>query len=478
MPNQATNQKPEFPFTIGADPELNIVTREKKVNAQKLLMKLYKEDHDMTDNDDGFVIRTNNKKFGSIGWDGHPETAEIRPEPSKSPYEVVENIKHIMTSLSEKIKLFDLNTLSEHGAIGGHIHLGIRNLLDSSNRRNEFHRKLASFYLPILQSQNLVNIQTRMAGGIYGDINDFRVENETYEFRTPTAEWLITPDIAVATLTYIATVAHEIINHPRNFNKAKEVISSNRRQNKNAQDFILSGHPLFCRELTKEVKKHIKTFEFYEPYKKEIDFVLSNQRIVNEKKKAEYLVNKGWSIFEIKSPTKRDLLNEKKCNESTSKINIDIFKNFTDIYYNDDEGVAGFASAIQKRIIGYNWKMNHTYFLFGLRKQIPGFSVYDFNHDLIYHDPKITNAMDVDKLKQIHNNMIDKFYDRLCNNSNSMSRNYINKFPEKYLVVGIPYDLRLEQNTKPFIELVHALEKGTLKKKEITTTTQTQDQSS
>ncbi len=293
---------------IGADPEFNILIKDRRVNASKLMPSLFSKDFKEEKNEHsgnsvmGYLV----EKAGAIGWDGCSSTGEIRPTPSKSPEVLVNNIGKLFQAFSDKAKMFTLLTSSNSAPVGGHIHFQVDESLADKNdsgiirKLENIHKKLISFYLPVLLGEDLMDFRTRMAmgknnGSNYGQIDDFRVEfrdNQkkiaTYEFRVPSAEWLTTPEIAKATLAYLATVWNEIQNNPKNLAKSKEILFQSHKQSIAFQELALTRFLPLVQMLLVKIRRHIKTFEYYAHYQKEIDFILSPQRVLIAKRKAQF----------------------------------------------------------------------------------------------------------------------------------------------------------------------------------------------
>ena len=436
-----------FPFNIGCDPEFTILFNDQAICAETLIKSLFKNEE--IDND---LMGCKIKNAGVIGWDGATATAELRPSPAKTPKKLIENINILLKAFSEKTKIYSLTTMSDKAPIGGHIHLELKEeLKDNHIKINNINKKLSAFYTPIMIGEDIVNLRSRMIRG-YGNINDHREDPRengatTIELRAPTAEWLTSPESATATIAYIATIYHEIINRPKNFNKAKEIFIQNDKQNKLLQDLAITKYLPLTKMLLNKIKKHVKSFEYYKEYKKEIDFILSPQKIINEKKKVDYDIMKGWKLVNTKQPNKKTLLSEKKIKDLSLKIDMDQVMNSIHIQYNEDTNVRDFVRAIKQRIITLNWKLENNYYIFGLKPKIPNYIVAEKNAG---------HCTGTEMIKTIRD------YETIQSSFNRMNARFTNNPKTKNILIGIPYEERIKLNIKEFIELIYSLEKGKL----------------
>src|SRR5574343_48392 len=153
----------KFNFTIGADPEFNVVSQGRKVDARYTMCKLLEKDGKFNSNT-GLIV----EGAGNIGWDGCSSTGELRPDPSNYPKGLAENIGKLFEEYANKINLFDLSTLSFYSSVGGHIHFQLPDTNVNDAKLRKMHRQLASFYLPIMMSENKINLELRNKGG-YGN---------------------------------------------------------------------------------------------------------------------------------------------------------------------------------------------------------------------------------------------------------------------------------------------------------------------
>jgi len=229
----------EFPFTMGADPEFNIVMQDKQINAQNFFKDIF--DKDKTRKDMGYEIG----KEGSIGWDGASHTAEARPAPANTAAKLTENLGAIFKETAKHAQLFELSTLSNAAPVGGHIHFLLPDNSTDSTSVKKIHKQLSSFYIPLLLGEDALNLRIRKNNG-YGEITDHRTQEirgdkYTFEFRVPSAEWLTTPRITLSTIAYLGTVYNEILNHPENMKLVKEILITSNKQAEALQSLSMSS---------------------------------------------------------------------------------------------------------------------------------------------------------------------------------------------------------------------------------------------
>ena len=469
----------EFKFTIGADPEFNMEINNKKLNASEAITALLDDNSKFQKDSAGYALR--DKKAGAIGWDGHSSTGEIRPSPSKSPQEVVENLRAILTEFNKAAPLFELSTLSRTGTVGGHIHFEVSDFhpdRNSNTKMKALHKRLISLYLPIIMGENKVNLTLRMKGG-YGQLcsnSAFRVDSKfkypngnpgyTYELRCPSAEWLTTPKIANATLAFLGVIFHEIRSNPKKFDKTcKEILVRNDQQGDALQTLAIAEYESLTKTLYSKIKKSIKTFELYEEFKDEINYILNPNKILADKQSANYDIRIGWNLNSIgKEATKKQILSDKSFKKEALKKDLDAISKFVKISYNDDINVETFAKTLAKRSIAFNWNLNKTYFLFGIRKGISDYIVQDENEEIIKGSEQLKTILDKDSV----NTLFQRMRDRVGVNHEVSSRlNFITgkieKIKENTILIGIPYEKRINDDHKSFIELIYEIEKNKTK---------------
>lgn len=466
-----------FDFTMGADPEFNIITQGRKVDAAGTLRTLLGKHKGFTaDSRDGMGYKVGTS--GALGWDGHSSTGEVRPSPSKTADGLVANLKDIFKKFTEACPLFDMSTLSYFGSVGGHIHFLVPKEMRTEQKIANIHKKMASLYLPLMMSENKINLQMRQRGG-YGKISDFRPqmydkkisEYNGYEFRAPSAEWLTTKKIALSTLAYAGTIYNEIINHPESIKKISSVFFKTEKQAEALQMLAMSDYESLTIALFKKIKKAVKKFEFYPIYKEEIDYILDTEKVIADKQKAAYNIVNGWGLRdEMETPTKKVLLNTKSLKDKLSKLDMDTIDSIVNIAYNNDTNVELYKKAIVERTAVYNWKLKNTYCLFGIKKGVNEYLVFGDNGIMYKGKGCINTAEDRTYINQLYNKIDGKFrYNdassgiyRAGNREIQMMIAGINPEKEsmKKIFIGIPYDARIKQDIKDFISIVYDIENG------------------
>lgn len=435
-----------LPFKIGADPEYIILLQNKLVPANQLLKNLFTNS---PKGDMGYKVDS----AGVLGWDGASATGEIRPSPCNSPLKLVKNIEKLFKHFVNKTELFALSTLSNKAPIGGHIHFELPQNKQGKVSVGTIHKKMMAFYVPVMLGENNMNLRIRNRQN-YGRLTDHRSGEHggttTYEFRVPSAEWLTTPKIAEATLAYLSCVYNEIINKPNNLLRYRDFMTKNDAQAKALQELTISNFEALTALICNKVKKAIKTFEYYEHYKEQIDFILTPRKILREKEKVDYNIVVGWKLAHNSNPTKRQLLSEKQLQERATKVDMDSLACLITVQFNPDECVDMFVRAIKHRIVAMNWKLKNNYFLFGLKKGIKEPIVKDKAGRYIFGAEQIKTQMDLYSMNGTFSRMNSRF------RTNNATANNDNK---KEIVIGLPYDLRIKQNTRNIIELIHSIEK-------------------
>ncbi len=462
----------EFNFTLGADPEFNLVMQGRRIMAENTLHELLDGDRKFIKEDMGYRVG----KVGEIGWDGASATGEIRPAPAKTADGLVNNLEEIFTAFHKKAPLFDISTLSYYGSVGGHVHFSVPVEFASIDKIRGIHKRLASFYLPIMLSENKINLQLRLKGS-YGRLSDWREQDYKdegkitgYEFRTPSAEWLTTKKIATATLAYLGTVYNEIINHPAKLKKYSDIFYKTEVQADALQKLALSDYKTLTQGIYNRIKKIVRTFEFYPTYKDEIEYILNPGKVMKDKTKVEYNIVAGWDmrrdILKKTKIKKRDLTSKKKIKTLSKNYNLDILTPLVNIIYNDDANVGLFSKALAERITIFNWKLKNRYFLFGLKKGINNFLVFDMKQNIYEGKDMIKTTGDLKETVGLMQKMISKFA-YASENQIDPEREIIygkdiasKKTP---LVIGIPYDIRTDNNINPLISMVYSLETRKIK---------------
>lgn len=468
-----------FNFTIGADPEFSLLFQDRRIQANAAIDEILNKDADFKKKAGAMGYELEGK--GNIGWDSANATGEIRPRPASTADELIENLRAIFTKFHEKAPLFDITTLSLFGTVGGHIHFSVPPEYQSNTKIANIHKRLSSFYLPIMLSECKVNLHLRLKSG-YGKLTDWRSANYTsagnvndggdnpngYEFRSPSAEWLTTPRVALSTIAYLATVYNEIIAHPIKIARFSELLYHTSKQADALQLMALSDYKILTTAIYSKVKKAIKTFEFYPEYKAEIDYILNPEKVYKDKSNAGFNIVSGWELAQKeKKPTKKDLLNVKKMSTKAKAKNIDMTNSFINVSFNNDANVELFSKALVERVAVYDWKLKNAYFLYGLRKGFKSFLVNDPEENLYLGKELITTQSDYQALKELTRKMSTKYTQNMPYGRNANLKQLIDELSPnrktQTFIIGIPYDVRMDHAINPFISLVYDLEAGKIK---------------
>jgi hypothetical protein len=461
-----------FDFKIGADPEFSIILQNKRIDAQKTIGEILKNKREFKLGRQGYEY----SNYGNIGWDGAAQTGEIRPTAEITPEKVIKNLKKLFNAFGKYMSIFELSTLSQHATIGGHIH--IEQDEENVKKQKNIHHQISSFYLPILMSENKINLSLRLRQG-YGAITDYRCQSvtlknnetiKTYEFRTPSAEWLTTPKIATATLAYIATIYHEIINNPTNIKKYKNILLKNENQAEAFQTLAIQEYEPVTKILLKNIAKAIRTFEKYPAYKKEIEFILKPDLVIKEKIKNNYDINNGWELNITNKTNKKTLFSDKKFKEKLKEKDADIISKLVHIDYNDDAKVSEFVNALALRAGAFNWKLSKQYFIFGLKKGVKDIIVKNAQEKYLTGTKQIKTKEDYHLVENAFKRMIIK-YEETGAISNLISVDFKTgktiSIKENILFIGLPYELRMKGDIKKLINLVWNIENNKLEKETI-----------
>ncbi len=464
LPDEVKKPTKEFSFKIGADPEFNILFQNDRLNANYVIKSLFKNDGGLEEKDMGFLV----PKAGELGWDGCASTAELRPMPAAQPKKVVEHIGKILVQFANKIKLFNLSTLSNKASVGGHVHFEL-----PKDRFNDFavdsnmtptaimrrlHRCVSLFYLPLLMGENNENLKIRMCSS-YGKLEDFRLQplktgGLTYEFRAPSAEWLTTPKVAESTLAYLGVVFHEFLNHPQSANKIKELLLTNNKQLDTIQQVAISNFSVINNFLCTKIKKALRQFELYPVFAEEIEYILDSSRVLKDKDKVNYDILRGWNMKETKMPTRRQLMSDRKIKELTLNKDMESIIDMINIKFNPDSNCETFARSLKEKVVALDWQLKHNYYIFGLRSGIADYIAFNPGKELYFGQEQVVTRSDWSELFNLMTRIQQKFgiFDNPSNSKKQFQRDSV--------IIGVPYQERVRLNTKPFTEKIIIIEKG------------------
>lgn len=481
MPKKLTSSKktkaaePELPFMIGSDPEFLMFFGVRGLDASAILQTFFNRNSSYRPEGNGFKI----SDVGNFGWDGASSTAELRPVAVRKISKMVENLRTMLTVISEKMPTVDLTTLSIGSPIGGHIHVDSFLHRDQDyntpNNRAEIARvenTLATYLLPLAASDHRISALNRLKGGNYGKLTEFRYERKgavvTNEIRGLTAEWLTTPEIAYATFAYIATVWHELKKRNLELSKA-EFITRTKEQNQTLQRMMLSDYKIIERGISQSIRKAIKSFELYPVFKEHIDFILQPALVMEHKAAVGWNINTGWGLNKFKKPGKRSLLSPTKANGILRKQNIPDINQHFGIMYNDDYNVSLFSSAVAERIAGLNWQLKNDYFFFGFKKDVNGYAAMAPDKQM-YVMPTNKDTLEIQNvLVKMQQRAIGRFTARIDPKTGQVRRSdNTNK-----IIIGIPYEDRANKNPRALIELIYNIENKKVVPRPITAFTPT-----
>jgi hypothetical protein len=468
-------------FKLGSDPEFSFILQGRRVNACELLdanllrkKGFYKKNY-------GFDC-----EGGQIGWDGCNATAELRPKPSNSINEIIKNIKSILVETHKYLPTFDMTVLSTFAPVGGHIHFEITRELHENPRKVQLvHKKLSSFYLPILISENKINLRLRSGdtmnnqngSGFYGSLTDFHSDNQyqrpdggydfTYEFRTPSAEWLISEKICEATFAYLATVYNEILFRPENFKEYMDIVYKNNEQAIALHRLAVTNFVGITEGVFERIKKAVRTFELYPEFKEQIEYILNPKKVVSDKKAAGYNIVDGWNLpkaANIRKPKLKEIVNEKRFKEQAAKIDLDKQANLMNISYNDDINVNLFVHSLAERSAAFNWKLKNSYFLFGMKKGINQIIAFNQDYEILAGKEIIKTTSDASAMDHLMKRILKKFVGVKSKTIDPITGELEKT---KSVVIGLPYELRINKKPKELIKLVYRLEENKIKPEKV-----------
>jgi hypothetical protein len=444
-------QEKKLPFKVGCDPEFSIIYQDKRACAEDLFR--YSLTDKLTAVDNGFKVGNH----GNIGWDGAHQTGEIRPAPSSKPSDVVKNLHALFSSafqLTAGSGLMKFTTQSSHAPIGGHIHLELTDEQKtySPQKFKSIHKILSSYYLPLLMGDNKLNLKVRLKSP-YGRITDFRTENEkTFEFRAPSAEWLTTPEIAEATLTYMGVLWHEVTRHPETF-KNDEFVYRTDQQGLSIQELLVNQYDVLGKTLLREIRKRVRAFELYPVFATEIEYIMNHEKVLKDKETAEHDINLGWKLVKpMAMPTKLEVNNKTLMNSKLVDMNIDFMLKLINFSYNQDVNVNIFAQELKKKVIAFNWRLKHNYFFFGLRKGVDEYFVQEAELGWLKGHEQFKGKSDANIMEDVFTRMKQRLIPRQMQNMHKGKS-------IKNILIGIPYVDRIKEDTAKFINLIHDLER-------------------
>lgn len=453
---------PKLPFKIGADPEFTFVSNNIRYSAHELISKFCKGKKEFVADDKilGYVI----DEAGTLGWDGHDSSGEIRPKENSDPREVTKNIGILLQEAYKCMPTAEIKTTSLWMSIGGHIHLEAKDYLKRNQKTQKIlQRALASLALPLLANENPINVEIRREQGAgYGDILDARVNGVTYEFRPLTAEWITTPEICNATLAYLGVIWNELYNHPERIEEFAEIIAKTDQQIRALQEITIDEYGALTEGLINRIKKHVRKFELYEEFKTECEFIFDIKKIKEIKEKIDFNIVKGWKFKEINEKTQmpsiKEIVNQKTTQEKLKNINMDDVMNYIQIFWTQERNMEKVARKIGDTVIAWKWNLSNRYFLMSLPKGIPSIVMMNGKKEFLTGTEMIKTQADHQKLKQLMFGSLEGFQER-----NEFQRTSINlkngkaeTDEQKSIIIGIPYQTREEDiGIENILKLIH-----------------------
>lgn len=269
-------------FKVGADPEFGFL------NSSGDLVEA------------SSVITMVRSKFG---LDGCAAIAEMRPDPSINPSQVVRNLYNDLLNgyyLNPKTRdlYWKAGSVLEDScdiyATGGHIHFGIHNSVPRRHYGNrlDYYKKLTKYLDTYLaQTVRLLETPKQLGGridGEYGQLGDQRENSHGVEYRV-LGSWLTSPRIAEGVLCLAQTIAYQHMWLTVN----RKDINLDRLSPEEEADEYGEGSeysdavPDYIRDYRKKfntLSSHIRKFQLYKKHELPIEFVLK----LVEKRKTWY----------------------------------------------------------------------------------------------------------------------------------------------------------------------------------------------
>ena len=451
---------------MGADPEFTIMIGGKRADAKKIFENFKIKNSSSAD----MGIKTPDMK-GNIGWDGCSATAEVRPSPANTADGLTENIASLLKPVLPTLPAFDFTVLSIQAPIGGHIHF---DLPDGATEAThvKLRNVLVSFYLPVMLGENPVSQAIRLRN--YGKLGDYKCEHtftqgdkrvQTFEFRTPSAEWLASPKVATAVLAYLGTVWNEATKHPKSISKWKDLAVRTDKQMELLQSIANSNFAAITATMLKQIHRAVKTFEFYPEYKNEIDWLFKPQLVLKEKAASNYDLALGWGLRRKDSVNKKTFLSNAASAKQNKENGLDldfIVKNMP-LPYNGDVGVADFASALSTRIAALGWKPKNSYYFFGLKKGTDRLIIGNENGQLADGSHDFQDSDSASNAVNVVSRMVSKARSAYENSTPSEvdpATGLFKQVKKPIIAIGLPASLREKHDVKSALKAIWAIEQN------------------
>ena len=208
--------------------------------------------------------------------------AELRPKPDYSPLQLLSNLDQAMREANKLVPYRNVKWLAGSRpfsgySIGGHIHFSNIDL------NNHILRALDSYVgLPLFLIENQTTAVKRR--NKYGFLADYRVkEYGGFEYRTP-GSWLVSPQIAAATLCLGKIVASNYLRLSRNC-----FISTG------AQKAFYEGDQVYLRNQFNDIWADVQSLEMYNEYKDQLQVIYDMVKN-NIKWEEKEDIRKAWSM--------------------------------------------------------------------------------------------------------------------------------------------------------------------------------------
>lgn len=452
-----------FSFKIGADPEFVLLSGEKFVPAMEAFTGFMKK-AGLERQTYGFAI----EGHGNIGWDGANSTGEVRPAPSNSPKGVVLNLHALFSKAIEAMPFLDFSPLSLVNTTGGHIHLEVPEEM-SKPMAMRYAKMLCAITSPLLMGENKVSSSYRRSRSNYGTLDDVRVEKQfnwpsgsdgyTAEIRFPSAEWVITPHIAEATLTLFAVIWDALLTSPEFRRDGRPVSFHNTKESEAMATVLSTGYAGIGASFSSRVRRLVRTAPRYEEFKTLVDFAMNGASVLKEKDAAKWIINQGWGFSNRKgiTPTKKSFLSDKTVAKTLGKNREEEYSDYVPVTHNGDFNLTVFEGALAERVVAFKWRPSREYFLFGL-KEGRGGNIIACDNDGAY-----TNLTEISELKNVVNVMMSRAKRQLDKRSKIDVRTAKIRNTSNPVLIGIPFAIRAEKKTKEFLSLILDIDKGKIK---------------
>ena len=203
---------------LGCDPELLVINDNyQNISAEEYfdinVIEEYDEETDeyyeITEPDIDSLLES------SIGIDGARYELEIRPEPTRNPIMMVQNISELISRLDNG---FGYLTTSFRRPLGGHIHISVttrdgRPVRLYPNAAGQLW-KLCDFFLKPLFLADKINCETRREHGYLSLPQAVRISHfNGIEYRRPSSLWLTRPSLTKVVFSLIKKVVEYYFTH-------------------------------------------------------------------------------------------------------------------------------------------------------------------------------------------------------------------------------------------------------------------------